>query len=102
MRKQFFKEALLAVALAAFSSTAAMGESTTSAEPEQEQGKKSELDWLKDISDRIELHTHREASTTPIRMVMTKEPLNSSASSSGQTPKSLTDGRFCLCTTFQA
>ena len=60
MRKQFFKEALLAVALAAFSSTAAMGESTTSAEPEQEQGKKSELDWLKDFSDRIELHGYAQ------------------------------------------
>ena len=60
MRKQFFKEALLAVALAAFSSTAAMGQSTPSAEPKQEQGKKTEMDWLKDFSNRIELHGYAQ------------------------------------------
>lgn len=59
MRKQFFKEALLAVALAAFSSTAAMGQSAP-AESSSEQGKKTELDWLKDISDRIELHGYAQ------------------------------------------
>ena len=61
MRKQFFKEALLAVALAAFSSTAAMGPSSSSAEPEQEQGKKkTELAWLKDIADRVSLHGYAQ------------------------------------------
>ena len=61
MRKQFFKEALLAVALAAFSSTAAMGQSSSSAEPEQEQGKKkTELAWLKDIADRVSLHGYAQ------------------------------------------
>ncbi|MBR4921057.1 MAG: porin [Prevotella sp.] len=59
MRKQFFKEALLAVALAAFSSTAAMGQSTP-AESSSEQGKKTELDWLKDVSDRVELHGYAQ------------------------------------------
>ena len=51
MRKQFFKEALLAVALAAFSSTAAMG---------QQSGQKESLDWLKDLSDRIQLHGYAQ------------------------------------------
>ena len=59
MRKQFFKEALLAVALAAFSSTAAMGQSAP-AESSSEQGKKTELDWLKDVSDRVELHGYAQ------------------------------------------
>ena len=60
MRKQFFKEALLAVALAVFSSTAAMGQSESSAEPEQEQRKKTELDWLKDVADRVDLHGYAQ------------------------------------------
>jgi hypothetical protein len=51
MRKQFFKEALLAVALAAFSSTAAMG---------QREDQKEVTDWLKDASDRIELHGYAQ------------------------------------------
>ena len=48
MRKTFFKRATLAVALAAFSSTAAMGQS----------GK--ETDWLQDVSDRIQLHGYAQ------------------------------------------
>lgn len=53
MRKQFFKEALLAVALAAFSSTAAMGQSG-------EQKQKEMTDWLKDVADRVELHGYAQ------------------------------------------
>ena len=50
--KQFFKEALLAVALAAFSSTAAMGQSDGQ--------KKEVIDWLKDASDRVALHGYAQ------------------------------------------
>ena len=53
MRKAFFKEALLAVALAAFSSTAAMGQS-------DEQKQKEMTDWLKDVADRVELHGYAQ------------------------------------------
>ena len=53
MRKAFFKEALLAVALAAFSSTAAMGQSG-------EQKQKEMTDWLKDVADRVELHGYAQ------------------------------------------
>ena len=47
MRKQFFKEALLAVALAAFSSTAAMGQS-------------SMPDWMSELTDRVQLHGYAQ------------------------------------------
>ena len=50
MRKQFFKEALLAVALAAFSSTAAMGQRQESNNDE----------WLQDLAGRIQLHGYAQ------------------------------------------
>ncbi len=64
MRKQFFNTAILAVALAAFSSTAAMG---------QDESKK-DFDWRKDLAKRIQLHgyaqggfnyTHKAGEDTP-------------------------------------
>ena len=47
MTKQFFKQATLAVAMAVLSSTAAMGQ-------------KSEEDWLKDFSDRLQFHAYAQ------------------------------------------
>ena len=45
-----FAKATLAVALAIFSSTAAMGQSTSA----------SDIDWLKDVADRIQLHGYAQ------------------------------------------
>ncbi len=64
MRKQFFNTAILAVALAAFSSTAAMGQEKSS----------KDFDWMKDLAKRIQLHgyaqggfnyTHKAGEDTP-------------------------------------
>jgi len=48
--KNFFAKATLAVVLAIFSSTAAMGQQTSSAD----------IDWLKDVSDRMQLHGYAQ------------------------------------------
>jgi len=48
--KTSYTKALLAVALAIFSSTAAMGQQPTT----------TESDWLKDVSDRIQLHGYAQ------------------------------------------
>ena len=48
MRKKFFKYATLAVTLAAFSSTAAMGQS------------EREKEWLQDLAGRIQLHGYAQ------------------------------------------
>ena len=65
MRQNLLIKATLAVAMAALSSTAAMGQSGQSG---------NELDWLKDVSDRIQLHgyaqggfnyTHKAGEDTP-------------------------------------
>ncbi len=49
MRKQFLKSAALSVALAAFSSTAAMGQQTS-----------DEIDWTKDFTSRITLNGYAQ------------------------------------------
>lgn len=49
MRKQSFFKATLAVALAVFSSTAAMGQQAN-----------SEPDWLKDVTERVQLHGYAQ------------------------------------------
>ena len=49
-KQNHFAKALLAVFLAIFSSTAAMGQQTSSAD----------IDWLKDISNRIQLHGYAQ------------------------------------------
>ena len=50
MRKQFLKSAALSVALAAFSSTAAMGQQTS-----------DEIDWMKDFTSRITFNGYAQA-----------------------------------------
>lgn len=52
MRKLSFYKATLAVVLAVFSSTAAMGQS--------EQKQESEIDWLKDATERVQLHGYAQ------------------------------------------
>ena len=49
MRKLSFFKATLAVALAVFSSTAAMGQQSD-----------SDTDWLKDVTERIQLHGYAQ------------------------------------------
>ena len=49
MRKHSFIKATLAVALAVFSSTAAMGQQS-----------KSDIDWLKDLAERVQLHGYAQ------------------------------------------
>ena len=49
MKKKTFIQATLATLLAVFSSTAAMG-----------QEKKSDFDWLKDVTERVQLHGYAQ------------------------------------------
>ncbi len=49
MKKKTFIQATLATILAVFSSTAAMG-----------QEKKSDIDWLKDVTERVQLHGYAQ------------------------------------------
>ena len=73
--KTFFTKATLAVALAIFSSTAAMGqqspaEEVATASPQAEQGILRGIvpdkapDWVKDVADRIQLHGYAQAGYT--------------------------------------
>lgn len=50
MRKQFFKTSSLAVAMAVFSSVAAMGQQRDS----------QSIDWMKELTNRIELHGYAQ------------------------------------------
>lgn len=96
MRKQFFKEALLAVALAAFSSTAAMGQSG-------EQKQKEMTDWLKDVADRVELHGYAQGGFNYTHQnAEDKGTFELKESFSGSMLVSQTDGRSFSCTTSRA